>query len=262
MKQAKLVEITPMIAEAMLATSNGNRPMKAAKLKAYRRDMENGKWSMNGESIIIDVNGSLVDGHHRLTACVQSGATIMSVVVTGAPIDAQKTIDMGASRTAGDALSFFGYKNSNNVNAIVRVLLSLENGRARSANPSTQEVFAFVEANPEIHAAATFASRQGRVMHKVNSLLGAMYFLEAKHGDVSRVAQFAEVLASGIPAYQGCAAHALRERILRDEIAKTKVSIAERQLLILSAWEKFKVFAPVKTLKSKASFSLVSARGA
>jgi len=96
--------ITPTVAESILATSNGNRTWKTAKLNSYARDMTAGNWTTNGEPIIIDVHGVLIDGHHRLTACIKSGVPFETLVVWGAPVDAQKTIDMGASRTAADVL--------------------------------------------------------------------------------------------------------------------------------------------------------------
>lgn len=249
--------ITPTLAASILATSNGNRPLKREKVKAYARDMAAGNWIMNGETIIIDVNGSLVDGHHRLTACVDAGVSFDALVAWGAPVDAQKTVDMGASRTTGDALHFYGYRNTNQVNAIIRVLMSMDAGRPRSANPSTHEVFAFIEANPMIAEAAVFASHPARGMPKIQSVLGAIYFMEAKDGKSDRVRRFSDVLANGIPDYPGCAAHVLRERLLKDALSKAKLSVADRQLLTLAAWEKFKVYAPVKNLKAKATFNVV-----
>lgn len=249
--------ITPTLAESILASSNGNRPIKAAKIKAYARDMAAGNWMVNGESIIIDVNGVLIDGHHRLIACTMSGVSFDSLIVWGAPSDAQKTIDMGASRSTSDALSFYGHKNATQANAIVRAIMSLQAGRARSANPSTHEVFEFLSAHPELEAATAFAGRHSKVPGGIRTMLGVIYFLSMREGIANTAEAFADVLQSGVPAYSGCAAHALRERLMRDAIANARISPADRQLLILSAWEKFKVSAPVKTLKAKASFNVV-----
>lgn len=260
--KSEVRKITPLVAKSILATSNGNRVFKAAKLKSYARDMIAGKWAVNGEPIIIDVNGTLIDGHHRLTACVDAGTAFETLIVWGAPVDAQKTIDMGASRSAADALSFYGFKNCHQTNAIIRVLISLEEGRARSANPSTQEVFAFIAQHPAVEAAATFAGNQKKAPAGTRTMLGAIYYLAGRDGMVGTAERFADVLNTGIPSYLGCAAHALRERLLRDQIANARISPADRQTLILSAWEKFKVAAPVKVLKAKSSFSVVSQKGA
>jgi hypothetical protein len=249
--------VTPQLAESILASSNGNRSIKSAKVKAYARDMAEGRWMVNGESIIIDANGALIDGHHRMQACILSGVSFEALIVWGAPVDAQKTIDMGASRSTADALSFYGHKNSTQANAIVRALMSLQAGRARSANPSTQEVFEFLNANPEIEAATAFAGRHQKAPGGIRTMLGVIYFLAVREGIAGTAEAFADVLQSGVPAYPGCAAHALRERLMRDAIANARISPADRQLLILSAWEKFKVSAPVKTLKAKASFNVV-----
>jgi hypothetical protein len=255
--KAEIRTITPEVAASLLAGSNGNRPMKLAKVAAYARDMTAGRWMANGESLIIDANGALIDGHHRLNACITADTPFQTLVVWGAPVDAQKTVDMGASRTSADALHFYGHKNATQANAIVRCLMSIQQGRARSANPSTQEIFEFLDANPSIEAAATFAGRHQKAPNGIRTMLGVIYFLSAKEGIVNVAERFADVLVSGVPAYHGCAAHALRERLMRDAIANARISYADRQLLILSAWEKFKISAPVKTLKAKASFNVI-----
>lgn len=255
--KCEVITITPQLAESILSTSNGNRGFKAAKVNQYARDMSSGKWTANGETIIIDVNGALIDGHHRLSACVKAGIPFETMVVWGAPIDANKTIDMGASRSSHDALSFYGYKNVTSASAIVRILMSLEYGRARSANPSTQEVFDFIDQNPGISAAAAFCDTHNKVPPGTRSMIGVIYFMASMDGMTTVAVRFADVLTTGLPAYPGCAAHALRERLIKNAISNAKLSPADRQLLILSAWEKFKVAAPVKTLKSKATFSVV-----
>ena len=255
--KTEILTITPALAASLLASSNGNRPTKAAKVQAYARDMASGRWMTNGESIIIDVNGSLIDGHHRLKACVSAELPFQSIVVWGAPTDAQKTIDMGASRSSSDALSFYGHKNTNQLVCIVRTLMSICAGRARSANPSTQEVFAFIAENPDVEVSTSFAMRHKKIKLGISNMLGAIHFIASRDGKKEAAERFADVLETGIPAYQGCAAHALRERLMKDAMANARLSPADRQLLVLSAWEKFKVSAPVKTLKAKATFQVV-----
>jgi len=49
-----------------------NRELIPSKVKKYQKDMINGKWSYNGDTIRITTDGHLVDGQHRLTAIVES----------------------------------------------------------------------------------------------------------------------------------------------------------------------------------------------
>lgn len=252
--QVSIETITPEIAAAYLHTSEGNRSLKAAKVASYARDMSGGKWQENGESIIFDAKGSLIDGHHRLTACTKSGHSFRSAVVRGVESEAKKTIDMGASRSVGDALHLHGYKNSNHLSGVVVALFSLKNGRPRSANPSASEVFDFIAANPAIKQAATVAARKH--LPRAQSICGAIWFVATINGEQDKAEQFLDVLSSGIPAWIGCPAHAARERVLRDMISTRKMSLQDLQRLVVAAWEKFRVGGAVKNLKVSAQYKI------
>lgn len=247
--------ITPQMAAVYLATSQGNRSLKRGKVAAYSRDMIAGKWQNNGETIIFNDGGVLIDGHHRLKACTICGIGFMSIVVTGVSSDSSKTIDMGASRSHADVLSFHGVKNVNNVTAIIRILLSLKTGRARSANPSMQEVFEFIDEHPQIVDSARFATKKRLI--GTDNFCGAVHFIAAGQGIVETAEAFGDVLSSGVPAYSGCAAHALRERVLQDAAKHIRMSPAGRLILAASAWNKFVDQVPVKVLKPGSEFRVM-----
>jgi len=239
--------ITPMLARAYLATSHGNRPLKRAKVAAYARDMAAGQWQQNGETIIFDRDGHIIDGHHRLTACVAAGASFPALVVRGVPPSTRNTIDMGASRTIGDALSFHGYKNSNHINAVVMALFSLQNGRPKSVSPSASEVFDFVQKNPDVVQAGVIAARKH--IPRAQAVCGAIWFVAKINGEQEQAEAFLDVLISGVPSGLGCAAHALRERIMRDAISSRKISVQDVHRLVVAAWEKFRVGEKAKIIK-------------
>jgi len=238
----------------MLKESGGNRNLKTAKINSLKRDMLSGNFVTNGESIIFDNAGRLIDGHHRLTACNTSGVAITSVVVRGVCSENRKTVDTGASRTVGDHLSLEGVKNANNLSAVVNILFSLSNGRPRSANPSATEVFDFVARYPDINAAATFAAT--KAYPRIGNILGAIYFVAMRTGEAQRAEAFKRVFSTGIPDYKGCPAHALRERMNNEAIRGKKSSLSETQRLAISAWEKFRLGKPAKTLKAPDKFRI------
>jgi hypothetical protein len=252
--QVSIETITPQIASAYLATSKGNRGLKSAKTDAYARDMIAGNWQENGESVIFDETGALIDGHHRLTACTKSGVAFRSVVVRNVPMSARKTIDMGASRTVGDALSFHGYKNSNHMSAVVLALAALKKGRPRSANLSATEVFDFVQANPLVEQAAVVASRKH--LPRSQAICGAIWFVAHTNGEGDKADAFLDVLETGIPSGEGCAAHVARERILRDLVSSKRMSIQDVHRVIIAAWEKFRTGAKVKYVKVPTEYKI------
>ena len=76
-------DITPEQAASYLENNAKHRPIKQKKVDAYVSEMVNGQWQLNGKSIIFDSNGRLMNGQHRLSACVQSGVTLRILVGRG-----------------------------------------------------------------------------------------------------------------------------------------------------------------------------------
>ena len=252
---AMVETITAEAAKAYLATSEGNRSLKRSKVAALKRDMIAGKFAINGESVIFDCLGCLIDGHHRLTACAESGKSIYSVVVRGIPRAAKKTVDTGASRTVGDHLSIGGMKNCNNLSAIINILLSLSKGSPRSASPSTTEVYAFIDQHGEgLHQAASFAATKAYA--RLANVFGAIYFVAIKTGEQQKAEAFKRVFATGIPDYPGCPAHLLRERLNSEAIKGKPSTPSDTQRLAFAAWEKFRIGAAARTLKAPTAFKL------
>lgn len=241
-------------ADQYLAASIGNRQLKRGKVEAYVRDMNNGKWDLNGEAIIFDSEGSLVDGHHRLTAISKSGTTAQFVVVRGVSPDARKTVDTGAPRNASDVLAIHGVKASTTVYSVVRAYMSLELGRAGGARPSTHEVFEFIEKHPDVYEAAEFAKEHNHV--SCAAVFGALYLVGTEKGFADVVRRFANVFQTGIPAYSGCPAHYVRERILLANTKGQKMPRVLRHMMIVEAFNRFIQEVPVKQIRKPSRFRL------
>ena len=70
-------------AEAYLQNNAYHRKVKQKKVDEYMKEMQDGKWKLNGKSIIFDKNGRLLNGQHRLAAVVQAGVPLTILVVRG-----------------------------------------------------------------------------------------------------------------------------------------------------------------------------------
>jgi hypothetical protein len=90
--------ITPEIAKAYLATSRLNRAKSSGKIKKYAGILTSGKWRFNGDTIRFNKNGQLMDGQHRLEACIASGVSFKTLVVRGLDDDTFSTMDQGMFR--------------------------------------------------------------------------------------------------------------------------------------------------------------------
>lgn len=99
-------EITPEIAEQYLELNyKSNRPLKQVSVNQLARDMSEGKFILNPSApIIFTEDGTLIDGQHRLWACVQCGCPFKTFVVRGADEKTYDVIDIGNTRSVADVI--------------------------------------------------------------------------------------------------------------------------------------------------------------
>lgn len=68
-----------------------------------------GKWQYNGDTIKVAKSGDVLDGQHRLWACIEADRSIKTVVVYGIEKEAFATIDtLRKTRSGADILALAG----------------------------------------------------------------------------------------------------------------------------------------------------------
>lgn len=126
--QAKVVSVTPEMAAEMLTRNTGNfRPMDKYRVRKYAADMAASKWHLNGETIKVSADGTILDGQHRLSAIVLSGVTVRILIVSGVESSAA-AIDRGRPRTVGQWLRHENIKNANTVASAAKLVLAHDRG--------------------------------------------------------------------------------------------------------------------------------------
>ncbi len=116
--------ITPQAAREILSKNTNNRPLRPGIVRYYQNMMEHGQWDVNGESIKIAADGTLLDGQHRLEAISRGNHGIDTFVVRGLPNDTFTTIDNGKTRSHGDYLKIAGYEgNATTLAAAARIAM-------------------------------------------------------------------------------------------------------------------------------------------
>lgn len=108
----KLEKITPTKARKLLKNNLKNRKPKQAVIDRLCKDMKAGKWQENGQTIVISKNETLVDGQHRLFACIDADTDFKTLVVRGVEEEVIHTIDTGAARTLGNLFEIEGMNYS------------------------------------------------------------------------------------------------------------------------------------------------------
>jgi hypothetical protein len=109
-------------AQSLLATNLSNRPLRKELVKRYAIEILRRKWRLNGETIVVDWEGHLISGQHRLHGLLlaqqmlekfpekfkkygwKGTVTMEGVIITGIDPDAADTVDLGQKRTGGDVL--------------------------------------------------------------------------------------------------------------------------------------------------------------
>lgn len=96
--------ITPELAEEMLKRNTHNRPISNPYVTKLSKEMASGNWQLNGQSINFTTTGVLLDGQHRLKACIKAGVPFTTVVAGGFSEDTFKTTDCGRGRNLGQLI--------------------------------------------------------------------------------------------------------------------------------------------------------------
>lgn len=137
--KSRIVQLTPQLAAELLKKNQGNRDVKPIK-SSYVRQMKNGEWKENGEPIIVDKNGIIKDGQHRLMAVVESGHTYSCPIIEDVEPDVMDTIDTGVNRSLSDVLKFNGFNYQNLMAGVVKAILSFERGNSGVSDTARRHV--------------------------------------------------------------------------------------------------------------------------
>jgi hypothetical protein len=121
----KIITLTPQMAKELLKMNTKNRSVKPIK-NVYAEQMRRGEWKENGEPIIVDINGIIKDGQHRLHAVIDSGHTYKVPLIFEVLPDVMDTIDTGTNRSFIDVLQLEGYKNQILLSATVKSVMTIK----------------------------------------------------------------------------------------------------------------------------------------
>lgn len=114
-------EITPKLAKDVLENHNNlNRNRNKEHVRALLKNMKQGTWRFNGDTIRFDRGGELIDGQHRLAALIEFGKPLPMIVVKGFDKETIKTIDQEIKpRNLADLFKMNGVKDAVTVSAII-----------------------------------------------------------------------------------------------------------------------------------------------
>ena len=182
--EAEIVTITPAEALKLLEGNKNNRGLRQTRVSTYAADMASGNWKLNGTPIVK--NGSnIMDGQHRLHACVKAGKPFQTVIVHGVSADAHKTIDTGMARTMADEFKWAGEQHVASLAAAVNLMWRYDNDVLMdpAANASRSQLAAYLKANPGIRDSIPGGQKIGKETRIRTTALSCLhYMLTREHG--------------------------------------------------------------------------------
>lgn len=209
------VTITPEKAGELLAMNTNNRNMNKAAVKKYADDMREGLWQYNGDPIRVSATNVLLDGQHRLQACVQSGVSFECELIENLPDEVRPTIDTGRKRSAADVLNIMTGSSMANggIAAAGRQVLNYVCGMHPSQSQSTPAIVRLLQRYPDITESYRLASKCNGIL--VPGPLAAILFIGTRQPTFEKRAKaFVEAVKSGADMQEGDPRLAIREAFI------------------------------------------------
>jgi len=252
--KAYAVNLTPAGAKRLLATSKGNRPVSRKLVVHYADQMSRGMWTLNGEPIIVSKDGAILDGHHRARAVIESGKVVRMMMVEGVDASVFHTIDSGRSRTAGHVLAVSGYKDSNLVGTVCRMLIFWEAGKlvgyfsARGDIVARADILNVASRHTDMEASLHFGERAKKRRVGFPGPVALLHYLcsrlnRDKADEFFELFCTGELISSGDPVYE------LRERMMRVIDKTAKLDRVASFALFVKAWNAHYAKRRLRSLK-------------
>lgn len=245
--------VGPEYAAFLLEGNSKNRPISKSGVEFLSRQMKEGLFKYNGDTIRIDRNGNLLDGQHRLSAIVMSGTTHMMTIIGGLDPETFSTIDQGRKRTTGDLFAISGSTigNHGQYAAASKVLLTIE----RKLMPSSYRILSgrndliidcFKRNEKLIRDGMRYAHRKNITKIIPKSAVAACFAHYAQE-NYSDTCEFFEDLSSVHPKFK--IVSMLKDKMQDNKASKQKMVSDEIPCLLMKALKKHLSGQEVKILR-------------
>lgn len=221
----RIAEIGPYEAKKMLESNyDRNRNIMQQWVNQLASMMEHGQWKENGEPIIIHEDGTVLDGQHRLMACIKSGVPFRTavVVVGGDKKEIYQVIDNGRGKTT--ALFVEGTQKVLRA-SVARLAYAIDMGNAPlttalqgkvgSKTPVPRpDIIRYANTNALVDESVKASARMNdRIGIGSKAMYGIFYYIVTKYGDPTMLDSFVDDICDDVPTNR--TALAARMRILK-----------------------------------------------
>jgi hypothetical protein len=235
-----VMTISPEDARFILAERNShNRRMKRNLCERIASEISEGRWKVNGETIVFSSDGHLHDGQHRLTGCVIANVPLASWVVFGMQPDTFDSLDRGAPRHTADDLSILGEKSTTNLAAALALVHQEEQGCLDQISKRpipTRVLLGILERHPDIRHYSTWVASHKAIKKILLPRISTFLYYRFAQIDAEAAGQFFEDLMSGASLAANDPVLLLRNRLLQDKSSKSRLPPAEILAIAIKAW--------------------------
>jgi hypothetical protein len=237
------ITLTPDMAQSWLTRFNtSNRRIQMAHVRSIARDIRTGNWMQNAQPVCFagdpfSEDAQLLNGQHRLMACVHAGEPIEILVATDLPEAAFETYDVQGKRSHNS-----GQKGDERViNSAALMMWRKDNGLSPldRARASASEILKTMEAHEELYPA--FQMSRKKEMQEIASAGVLTFFIAHVRNDGPEMAEeFLNHLMHGEGLQRGNPVSLLRSKLIG---RRSKISRRDVLQALLDCWAEYKEFA-------------------
>ncbi len=251
--------IDPDMAEKLLQNHNShNRCINKTALRKYVQDVKEGRWEFTHQAIAFDINGTLLDGQHRLQTVVSSKTPMFFLIVRNLPKKVGLVTDIHSKRRIGDAVALSRTEENQHwtknmfdlAAAITKKIFEFESGNfgRASADQSTNnslkysrnDIVEFIINNVDrLEEAMGVANTCFETQKEVDrSIIGALYDIFSRKVSKIAAVEFFKSYATGANLQFGHPVLILRELFLKHRVKPSGVFKYHRTRIysLIRAW--------------------------
>lgn len=195
------IEVTPTMAKYWLENNRVNRGISKDRVNAYVREILDGNWILNGESIKIGEDGTLKDGQHRLSAVVKANVPVKMLVVFDIP-ESINFFDRGRTRSVCDTLRINGMQpplSSSLSVAVAKLALYLKGyGNVVTEHEVSEWLYEHEDEIKSLFSNALYKTKNQGINIKQSSIVLASIFALKAGIPIEKVSGFLNTVRTGL----------------------------------------------------------------
>lgn len=240
--RTKIERITPKKAKEYLrSNTEKQRSVNRGWVDYLTRQILGGHWHFTGDPIRFDLNEKLIDGQHRLLACIKADRPIYTQVVRGLDEKAFMAIDRVNTRTNSQILDLMGVKYHRLASTVTKYVWAWETEGTIQANLpklSPDEEKIVIDCYPEIVDSCALVKTTSADKVTKGAPLAFVHWLVTRVNK-SKADEFVERIGDGVAPRRRYPTLVFRDRFLR--LKADRVSLNNRQVvsLIVRTWNAF-----------------------